>query len=68
MATEIEISTRRYERIFGHKPHGFGLWYFQFPGGRVFAYSGDFTIAYRVAADVARRLPSAKPILVQVSA
>lgn len=68
MASEIEISTRRYERIFGRKPRGFGLWHFQLPGGRVFTYSGHYSAACRIATEHARHVRSTTPILIQVSA
>jgi hypothetical protein len=54
MASSIEISTRRYERVHGRKPKGFGLWYFQLPGGRLFTCPGSFEYACRAAADHVR--------------
>jgi hypothetical protein len=68
MAHEIAISSRRYERVFGHKPRGFGLWYFQLPGGRVVAHTGEYAAACKVAVDHARKLRMSTPILVQVAA
>lgn len=68
MDHQIEISSRRYERVFGHKPRGFGLWYFQLPGGRVVAHAGEYVAACKVAADHARKLRTTALILVQVAA
>ncbi|QNT70980.1 hypothetical protein [Defluviicoccus vanus] len=68
MATSITISTQRYERIFGRKPQGFGLWYFQFPGGRVFTHLGFYAAASQAATDHAHAIRCCMPLLIQVSA
>jgi hypothetical protein len=66
--TAVTISTRRYRHIHGHRPHGLGLWYFQLPGGRVFAYPGAYDSARLAATDHARRCRPDRPTLIQVCA
>ncbi|NJO55046.1 MAG: hypothetical protein HC834_00380 [Rhodospirillales bacterium] len=66
--SHIEISSRRYERVFGAKPEGFRLWYFQLPGGRLFAYTGDYGHACRAARLRAKQLPAGVLPRIQVSA
>jgi hypothetical protein len=52
----IEINTRNYERVHGCKPKGYGLWYFQLPGGVYLAYPGSYRAAHRAAVTDARRV------------
>jgi hypothetical protein len=40
MATRIALSTLRYESVHGHKPRGYGLWYFALPGGVTLCHAG----------------------------
>lgn len=68
MTARIEISSRRYQAVYGCKPHGFGLWYFQLPGGRIFSFSGEYRRACRAATRHARTLLPHSSCLVQVSA
>ncbi len=63
-----KISTRRYRTVHGHRPQGLGLWYFQMPGGRIFAYSGPFALARRAATDHARESHLTEAALIQVCA
>ncbi len=66
MTDDIEISTYRYEWAHRHKPRGYGLWYFELPGGVVFSYLGSFAEARRAAARFARamRCPGNAPCVV----
>lgn len=56
MSPMIEINTRNYERVHGCKPKGYGLWYFQLPGGVYLAYPGSYRCAHRAAVTDARRV------------
>lgn len=64
----ITISTRRYRHVHGHRPQGIGLWYFQLPGGRIFAYPGAYDSACHAAAEHARRSHLVQPTLIQLCA
>lgn len=66
--SRITVSTRRYRSVHGHRPHGIGLWYFQLPGGRVFAYPGAYPQARAAVADHARRCLLGLPTLIQLCA
>jgi hypothetical protein len=50
MTPRIEVSTGRYEQIFGCKPQGYALWYFCLPGGRTYSHAGTYAAALRAAA------------------
>lgn len=65
---KVKISTRRYRTVHGHRPQGLGLWYFQMPGGRIFAYAGPFALARRAAAGHARESHLGAAALIQVCA
>lgn len=56
MLSILEVSTITYEQRHGHKPRGYGLWYFRLPGGLPFSYPGNYRAAARAAADFAGRL------------
>jgi hypothetical protein len=56
MRARIVLSTLRYQQVFGHKPRGYGLWYFCLPGGTTLSHSGTYSVAARaVTAQVRRR-------------
>lgn len=56
MLGTLEVSTITYELRHGHKPRGYGLWYFRLPGGLPFSYPGHYRAAARAAAAFADRL------------
>jgi hypothetical protein len=56
MPGKFEVSTIAYEQRYGHKPRGFGLWYFRLPGGLTFSYTGGYHAAARAASAFADRL------------
>jgi hypothetical protein len=68
MATTIAVSTRRYEQVHGHKPRGYGLWYFALPGGVTFSHAGLYHVAVRSISRQAERTTSAPDLYIQVCA
>jgi len=56
MMSTLEVSTVTYEQRHGHKPRGYGLWYFRLPGGLTFSYPGGYRQAARAATAFAGRL------------
>lgn len=68
MMTTIKVSTRRYEQVYGRKPRGYGLWYFQLPDGGTFTHSGLYSDASRAARAHVRRLSALPMIYVQLCA
>lgn len=56
MTATVEVNTRNYERVHGCKPNGYGLWYFQLPGGLYLAYPGSYRSAQQAAVTDAGRV------------
>jgi hypothetical protein len=56
MSGKLVVSTIAYERRYGRKPRGYGLWYFRLPGGLTFSYPGGYRAAVRAATAFAGRL------------
>jgi hypothetical protein len=52
----VEVNTRNYERVHGCKPAGYGLWYFQLPGGLYLAYPGSYRSAHQAVVTDAGRV------------
>ncbi len=68
MSVKVEFSTIRYQHIHGHKPRGFGLWYFFLPGGVTLSHRGTYGAATRAIAAQAQRVCAASILKVQVCA
>lgn len=68
MATRIALSTLRYEHVHGHKPRGYGLWYFALPGGVTFCHAGMYHVAVRSISRHLERTASAPELHIQVYA
>jgi len=68
MHVTIEVSTRRYEQVYGRKPRGYALWYFRLPGGGTFAHPGLYSAAARAACAHARRQSPVSVVHLQLCA
>ena len=68
MATRIALSTLRYEHVHGHKPRGYGLWYFALPGGVTFSHAGYYHVAVRSIRRQVERTASTPELYIQVCA
>lgn len=68
MATKIALSTLRYEYVHGHKPRGYGLWYFALPGGVTVSHAGLYHVALRSISRQVVRKAYAPELHIQVCA